>query len=532
MQKLQRNFKLKRISPKTCSAHSTFFDNAITAERRYDSRYLAPGCRLSMYETRLQTLLILSVGLAALGLVLFFLPGYLATPEVLGSVIIAQIILASVCKYKKTFFLVLMLAFLWAGVRLPMDVAWLKGRWIVLAIGALVGAAIYMRERDHRFGVIHLFALFCVLSSLVSSSASAYPQEALLKSLSLFLLFLYGAMGARLAVPAFEPQKFFHKLLLGCEITTYITCFTYFALRFPLFGNPNSLGAVMGVVVVPVIFWGFLCADAVVTRRRLGVELCIASMLLMSSFSRAGIAAAAISCLLILIALRQYRVIVTGTAAALIIAVLTVAFAPRPPEIEEEAQSETLTSLFLYKGKPNQGLLGSRKGTWDRTIAVIKAHPWFGSGFGTSVTDRSAMYFELTRSRFIDSRMVREHGNSYLAILEWSGLFGVFPFYFLVGIAATHARKALVNLGHTRNIWAPAVPAAAIIIAGLVGAAFEDWLFASGYYVSVFFWAMAFILADLVQPMRASHAIESTVSFRDPQPSISPGLMVPSVPVQ
>jgi hypothetical protein len=35
-----------------------------------------------------------------------------------------------------------------------------------------------------------------------------------------------------------------------------------------------------------------------------------------------------------------------------------------------------------------------------------------------------------------------------------------------------------------------------VIFAGLIHAAFEDWLFAPGYYLCVFFWSVAFVLID------------------------------------
>jgi hypothetical protein len=63
-------------------------------------------------------------------------------------------------------------------------------------------------------------------------------------------------------------------------------------------------------------------------------------------------------------------------------------------------------------------------------------------------------------------------------------------------VASESRAYATATLG---NIFAPAVPAAAIIIAGLIDAGFEDWLFAVGYYLSVFLWVMAFILADLLR---------------------------------
>jgi O-antigen ligase len=365
-------------------------------------------------------------------------------------------------------------------------------------------------------------AVSCVLSAVVSASVSAYPQEALLKSLSLFLLFLYGATGARLAVPWFEPQKFFRKLLLACEAITYLTAVAYFLLRWSIFGNPNSLGATMGVVVVPVTLWGFLCAESIRTKRRLGFSLALAIALLMSTYARAGIAGAAVACFVVCIAMRQYRLMIGGIAASLAIAAFTAALIPQPAEMIGDNGPHSISSLFLYKGKPGADLIASRRGPWYQTVAVIKQHPWFGSGFGTSVTEQSATYFELTRKRFVDSRMIREHGNSYLAIAEWSGLLGVFPFYLLIGMTALQARAALMRLRHSRNIFAPAVPVAAILIAGLIDAGFEDWLFAVGYYLSVFLWVMAFIQADLLRSAEPDVTLANLVVMPETQFAQSP----------
>jgi O-antigen ligase len=452
-----------------------------------------------MRESGSRTGIILVSGFVLLGFILWVRPQYLANPQFLGGVIATQILLFSLARYKEMFFVVLISAFLWAGIDVPLSGSLLQGRWIVLAIGALAGVAIYMRDPNHRFGLIHLLGFSCVLSAVVSASVSAYPQEALLKSLSLFLLFLYGATGARLAVPLFEPQKFFRKVVVACEVITYATAVAYFLLRWSIFGNPNSLGAIMGVVVVPVMLWGFLCAEPIMTKRRLACCLALGIALLMSTYARAGIVGAAVACFLVCIAMRQYRLVIGGMAASLAIAALTAVLIPQPTGMIEGSRTQSISSLFLYKGKPTEDLMASRRGPWDQTVAVIKQHPWFGSGFGTSVTGQNATYFELTRARFVDSRMIREHGNSYLAIVEWSGLLGVLPFYLLVGTIALQARAALIRLRRSGNIFAPAVPAAAIIIAGLIDAGFEDWLFAVGYYLSVFLWVMAFILADLLR---------------------------------
>jgi O-antigen ligase len=478
-----------------------------------------------MHQSGSRTLIVLAGGFILLALLLFLRPQYLASPQVLGAAIAAQVLLLALTRYKEAFFAILMGAFLWAGMDLPASASWLQGRWIVLVIGTVTGLAIYVRDPNHRFGLIHLLAFSCVLSAVVSASVSAYPQEALLKSLSLFLLFLYGVTGARLAVPLFEPEKFFRKLLVACELITYTTAIGYFALRWPMFGNPNSLGAIMGVVVVPVMLWGFLCAESIMIKRRLGIELALAIALLMSTYARAGIAGAAVACFLVCIAMRRYRLIVGGIAVSIAIAVLTALLVPQPEGMIEGGRPASISSLFLYKGKPGEDLMASRRGPWNQTMAVIKEHPWFGSGFGTSVTQGSATYFELTRTRFVDSRMIREHGNSYLAILEWSGLLGVVPFYLLIVITASKAKTALVQLRRTGNIFAPAVPAAAILVAGLIDAGFEDWLFAVGYYLSVFLWAMAFILADLLHSSVVVGRDETSILISERQ-------FVPSAAVQ
>ena len=460
-----------------------------------------------MSDGGLKKLAILMGGAFLLLLILLRRPDYLASPYSLGAVIAAQVVFAALSRYRKSFFLILMAAFLWAGADLPLRMIWLEGRWVVLAIGALAGFAIYMKDSHHYFGTFHLVAFFCVLSAVVSALVSAYPEEALLKALSLLLLFLYGSAGARLAAPLFNPEKFFRGLLLACEIVAYVSAGCYFLVHFEVFGNPNSLGVVMGVAVVPVLFWGVLAARSRGERRRRSFALALAMLALMSSFSRASVSAALLSCLMIGIMVRQFRMLLKGAAATVVIATLVVMFVPLPEDTPRWNGSESIVSLFLYKGKPQTGLMSSRQGPWEETWAVIKDHPWFGSGFGTSVTNDDVSQFVPVHSHF-DSRVVREHGNSYLAIAEWTGLLGVLPFYFMVALMAANVRKAFSAVRQSGDVFSPMIPAAAIVAAGLIHATFEDWMFAVGYYVCVFFWTIAFIFVDVLhQP----HAVSSQI---------------------
>ena len=469
-----------------------------------------------MLDERYKTAIAMGVGVTLFLWVLFSRPEYLADPSVLGVLLAAELVLAAVFCYRKVFFFVLISAFLWAGLHLPFQGAWLRGRWAVLAVGALVGVPVYVHDRQHhRFSLFHLVAFFCVLSAAVSALVSRYPEEAGLKAVSLMALFLYGSTGARVVIAPLRSENFFRLVLRACEAITCTTAISYLVLHAEIFGNPNSLGAVMGVVVVPVLAWGVISAEDVAERRRCAFILLLALVMLFSSFARAGMAAAAVSCVALCIATRNYRLMAKGAAAVAAIALITAMFLPREQDTPRRDRSQSVVDLFLYKGKPQQGVMASRKGPWDETVSVIKRHPWFGSGFGTSVTGEDLTKWQYGRAH-VASRATREHGNSYLAITEWVGLLGVVPFYALMVLVALNAGKVLLWLRRTGEVWSPAVPAAIVLLGGFVDAMFEDWMFAVGYYLSVFFWVMAFMLVDLAPEPSAADSRAKVVAMPEP----------------
>ncbi|MBS1850852.1 MAG: O-antigen ligase family protein [Acidobacteria bacterium] len=452
------------------------------------SNLIAPGLLLAS-----------SLSVVVLG---FWRPGYLTDAYYLGAVIILQILIAALWNYRQRFFVLLMLIFFWAGMPLSLASVWTSGRWYVLALGTLVGFVIYMKDQRHYFATFHLVAFICLLSALVSAVVSAYPQLALLKVLSLVLLFGYGAAGGRLAGLGNE-RKFVRGLLTACEAGTYITAASYFLLHFDLFDSPNSLGAVMGVVAVPFLLWGVLASEGQ-TRLRLALATGVALLLLLSSYSRAGILSALIACFLVCAASRNYRTMAKGTAFVLLAATLAIFI--RPLESKErgfDTDSDSLTTVYLYKGRRTEGMFGSRRSVWDETTAAIQAHPWFGTGFGTSAVSGEASYTPMFSS---SAQTTREHGNSYLAIVEWTGLLGVLPFLALVLLVGLYVKRVFRWLRNDGQVVSPIVPLAAVLAAGLVDTVFEDWLFAPGYYLCLLFWVLAFLLVDMlpaIQPARA-----------------------------
>jgi O-antigen ligase len=314
----------------------------------------------------------------------------------------------------------------------------------------------------------------------------------LLKSASLLLLFLFGTSGAKLAVVGRE-SKFFLGLLTACEVISYLSAFSYVVLHFELFGNPNSLGAVMGVVVVPILLWGVLSTTDRHVRFRRTIALCLASYLLYLSVSRAGILACAVAVTVMCVALRRQLLLIKGAAGLMFLVAIVAVVQPA----RFDALVSSFTEDLIYKGKPEMGLLGSRKSPWQETLDVIKRDKnyLFGVGFGTSPTKQQgaagAVMFRTSGGS------VREHGNSYLALLEYVGLLGIVPFAVLLLLVLRQIYRGCSQMWRTRDPGHYVVPLVLVCTAGLVHAFFEDWLFAVGFYLTVFFWTSVFVLAEL-----------------------------------
>lgn len=413
-------------------------------------------------------------------------PWYFTNQTYLGGLILFEVLVAAVWMYRRAFFPVVIVSFLLAGANLPVGAIWTTGRWLFLSVGAVFGFFIVLRERRYPFGLFHITALFAVLTALLSATVSRYPAVALLKVLSFFILFLYAGTGARVAVRGRE-NAFFAKLLLGCEIFVGITAVLY-GIGIEAMGNPNSLGAVMGIVGAPLLLWGMLIAEDQRLRQRRGVLLAIALFLGFISHSRAGLAAGFISSGLLCLALRKHKLFIEGLVGITIVLAGTAMFRP-------EFVAST-TSSILYKGGDREhGIFLSRESPWHDAIENIREHPWFGSGLGTTADEGDPALEQANYSS--TAAVTSEHGSSYLAIAAGVGAVGSLPFSILLAILI---RRILCTFNWLRKNGVaahPAVPLAFIILAGLVHAAFEDWMFAAGSYLCVFFWAIAFIFLDV-----------------------------------
>jgi O-antigen ligase len=449
--------------------------------------------------------------LLGVGVALYFfyrhLP-YFGNVSLLGGALMLEILIASIWKYEERFFVLMMVAFIWAGLAVPLQEAWRGGgRWLVLAAGAAVGFIVWTKIPRRPFGTMHLMAFFCVSAAFVSATVSPWIQMALLKALSLFLLFTYCASGARVAVLGRE-ERFFRGLLWGCELTVYVTAVAYFGLGDSIWGNPNSLGAAMSIGVFPVLLWGWFTDDRPGEKVRRLAALLLCTYLVYFSMARAGMVSIMAVTLLFFICLHQYRLLVKVVAFGL--ALIAINGMVDPGALNNKL--EGVTDTVLYKGHKEGGVFGSRKTPWEKTKTSLKEHPWFGTGYGTAPTGEDpGTSFGIVSSTAETSR---EHGSSYMAIAEWLGLLGVLPFLAILALTALNVWKVCRWTWRTGNPRHYSIPLAMVVLSGLIHAGFEDWLFAVGAYPCVFFWVFAFLLADLVPG-----AVEAPVANVVPRPA-------------
>jgi len=431
-----------------------------------------------------------SVGAIALAYMAWSRPWYFTSQTYVGGLILLELVIAAIWKFRQVFFTVLILAFLLAGASLPGSSVWTSARWLFLGVGAAVGFLMLFKDHQHPFGIFHGVALFAVLAAAVSASVSRYPSFALLKVLSLFLLFLYAGSGARLAVKGREAG-FFAGLLVGCEILVGVLAVCYLVLGTQLVGNPNSLGAILGVVVAPLLLWATFVAQDVSTRRRRFFLFALCLYLVFQSHSRASILAVAFSCGLLFVGLRKYRSLIVGVSVVLILVSIAAIF--QPERLFETAS--TVTSEVVYKGRIENGMFESRHSPWEKAVDAIRSHFWFGTGFGT--TDKGGDASQHLGNFSSSSVVSTEYGSSYLEILTWVGMLGVLPFFLLLVLLAGKVFRTMLWMLSTGNASHPAIPLAIVVAGGILHAAFEDWLFAPGYYLCVFHWCMAFVLVDI-----------------------------------
>jgi O-antigen ligase len=385
-------------------------------------------------------------------------------------------------QFETHFWTLMIVVFFWAGSAFPLAGAMNLFRWVVLAVGAFLSLGYYARSPNRiSFNHQHLLGLFAVIAALASAIVSVNPLMTILKALSLAALFIYASIGARI-LWARNPEPFVRRLMLLAEALVYFTAICY-SVGFDVWGNPNSLGLIMGCICWPVLLWRSILPAPRREYTRRAIALLVCGALLVASLSRASIAATCLTSMFLLLGTRRYRTLLLGMSlfAALLLSMFLVA-----PQ-----RFQNVSEAFLYKKGERGKLISSRQEPWQRSLAAFQEHPWLGSGFGAADNSGGWRFTYVT-----EAQATRERGSSYLTLLETTGILGTLPFALLLLALISEIWRVFLWLRRSGKVNQPAVVVAAIILGGLVNAFFEDWMFAVGYYFCVIFWVLALSLRD------------------------------------
>jgi O-antigen ligase len=385
-------------------------------------------------------------------------------------------------QYETHFWTILVGVFFWAGSAVPLSERMNQFRWVMLGMAAFLGLAYYARM-SHRitFNYLHLLALFTVIAAGASTLVSVNPLITLLKAMSLAALFLYACIGIRVLWST-NPAPFIRNLTLMAELLVYFSALCYL-VSFEVWGNPNSLGLITGCLCWPVLLWRWILPASRQSTARRFVPLFLCGVLLFLSRSRASLIAAFLASMFLLVGSRRYRTLLMGLS--LLLALLANFYLVSPERFQNVSDD------LLYKTGEHGNLMNSRQKPWEKSLRNFRDHPWLGLGFG--VADNSAT---LQFGYETQGSATRERGSSFLTMLETTGAVGMSFFVLLIVALWREIVRVFSWLRRTGKVNQPAVVVAAILIAGLVNAVFEDWLLAVGYYMSVIFWVLALSLRD------------------------------------
>jgi O-antigen ligase len=385
-------------------------------------------------------------------------------------------------QYETHFWTLMIAVFFWAGSGVPLAGAMNIFRWVALGLGAFLAIGYYARRANRvPFNYVHLLGLFTVIAAFASAIVSVNPLMTLLKALSLAALFVYACLGAR-ALWARNPAPFVRKLVLTAEVLVYFSAICYLA-SFDVWGNPNSLGLIMGCLCWPVLLWQFILPATREGSPRRFIALFLCGTLLVLSLARASMIAAFLTSIFLLVGARRYRTLLAGVS--LFVAILLNMFLLAPQRFQDT--SETL----MYKKGEHGNILDSRQKPWERSLSTFRQHPWLGLGFGAADNSVDTGFAYVTQGAH-----TRERGSSYLTMLETTGVVGTFPFALLLLALLREIWRVFSRVRRSGEVNHPAVVVAPIILAGLVSGAFEDWMVAVGYYMCIIFWVLAFSLRD------------------------------------
>jgi O-antigen ligase len=270
-----------------------------------------------------------------------------------------------------------------------------------------------------------------------SSSAHRFPDQI---GILLALLAIPSAIG----LAFHSPASFF----MGADLFRGV------------FVHANTLGAFAAMWLVAGI--GIYDSRSTRYRRTVVAGLIAMTICLGASRCRAGFGGSLLAVAFYVLTTRKMRrVLLVGTLAGTALLVVFILL----PYASDLATRESTD--FVFKGGDEDALV-SRRDVWETGIDNFVTSPWIGYGFGSSVGEEPSGWKLVGLGS-------REKGNSFIAILEETGVFGaiILCFPLLICIAqGFRIRRLNLHLGaNSSHLLCDARLAAAFWAAAMGGVA-------------------------------------------------------------
>jgi len=367
----------------------------------------------------------------------------------------------------------------------------LIARWVMIGIMCFYGI---LSKKTRKLDFVDFFFGAFMAESFLSVNYSIDPTMTFQKALLLL---------AVIVVISFEIRRIasFKKGLIGLwnvvvKYSYYTVVFTivgvflgkvtYSAGRFTgLFENPNTMG-LFAIVAIPVIFANILENK----KRRRGKILLLTAALafLFLSGSRTSFICAFLATLFYIVTVAKNKKPFIFGGIFLFFILFAVSEFMGIEEVPEAFESKFRTKSIIE--------MGGRMEAWQAALKCTEERPFLGHGYGTE--GKIFDYYEIVFKKHYGGHI----HNSYLSIIATNGYFGLLLMVPVLGGVALSCMRLFIHRNRLGEIKPIVMAFVGIVMALLVSAVAESWLFAFGSMISMIFWSLSatvLMIANLVK---------------------------------
>ncbi|OWV39217.1 O-antigen ligase family protein [Mameliella alba] len=389
-------------------------------------------------------------------------------------------------------------------------------RWLVLLV-LLVSLFLSRNLFTGLRGYTQIFVLGLLTLTVLSMLWSPVPQLSGTKSIIfLMVVIAYSSAGAlwmrhsqrKNALNVFWPLTVL-VLIAGfggaANFSAQVQMNETVTLHRGLTFNSNFLGMII-LGALPLPLWRISQPD-ISLRERWFYYALLAVLLyyLAASFSRASFLGASLLFLFFFMGRGIGRFTIILIATVTILAVMPALFPVLTADI---------IATYIYKGASDtSSVLASRDFVWTESYEGAMQGGLWGLGYGVSYG------FDDYTLGFGSSGYGREKANTFLAIVEEIGLFGLTLFLGIILSLLLRGFAAIV-VARDRNDRLLLFILTGYIIALTVHAQFEAWMFSPGGALSPAFWAAIGMLSRLSFEVAAEARMAETFGNRQLQPGL------------